>query len=324
MGVVLEYGCRHRDFITCALWNDSVGVFTAQGELVGVVTCDPDGVYVWGDAPINYEYIGYGRYDVEIDSKYLALNVIYAYETRRGKKFVFLVGKDKLISMRVGEALPDKMEEQPKTIGLYTLDGTQDKVDVPIIAGKVFGEEKYLPIAQIYGVKNPNLVERIFRFAYDRRGLFHNPKIVLKDRDFIYGHWWTSIGLFKGYDRKGNYGWHITRKDLDCPPAIVYTAGSIEEAWETLKGLLAFEGEKAPDLWLPPPPPDGYVKIRDVFAIEDEKEFTIFYERLYGEGFIEIPIPKDPEARLLASAGWDEKQKEIVEKLLPEILPQAT
>ena len=314
MGVILGYGWRHKDEVTRATWNDAIGCFTPQGELVGIVTVDPDGVWIWGeDCTTSHEYIGEGRYEVNIDSNVYALPVVYAYKTRYGKKFVFYI-RDKLISIRVGESLPDKLEAEPKTIGFLSLDGKEEEVDVPIRVADVFGKGRYISLAKIYGVKNVELAEKIFRHAYDRKGLFHEANITLSNSDFIYGSWFTPIGLFRGYDRQGRWGYHITKKKLDTPPAIVYSADTIEEAWETLRGIFALEGEVLnARLWLPPPPEPGYIRLGDLFGIETDKEFTLFYDR---DGKLrEVKIPFDEEERLFASAGWKEEEKQMLEEL---------
>ena len=314
MDVILRYTWRHKDEVSRATWNDAIGCFSPQGELLGVVTVDPDGVWVWGeDCITSHEYIGEGRYEVNIDPNVYALPVVYAYKTRYGKKFVFYVG-DKLISIRVGESLPDKLETEPKTIGLLSLDGKEEEVDVPIRVADVSGRGRYILLAKIYGVKNVGLAEKIFRHAYDRKGLFHEPYITLSNADFIYGHWFTPVGVFRGYDRQGEWGFHITRKKLDTPPAIVYTTDNIEDAWETLRGILAFEGEKLDaKLWLPPKPEPGYIYLGDLFGVETDTEFILFYDR---EGKLRrVQIPFDEERRLFASAEWTEEDKKVIEEL---------
>lgn len=316
--VVLRYGWRHKEITVCATWNDALGFFTPEGELVGVATCDPDGVYVWGrDCISSHSYIGEGRYEVEYEEGVKALPVVYAYKTRKGRKFVFCTGKDTLVSVRVGERLPDKLDEEGKLIGLLSLDGWKEKaeIDVPIAIDEVFGEEKYIPLAKIYGVRNPQIAERIFRHSYDRKGLFHEPHIILDGKDFIYGYWWTYIGLFRGYNRKGVWGYHITRSELETPPAVVYTASDIEEAWETLKGILAFQGEKLDaKLWLPPSEP-GHVLLGDLFAVEYERlgRVEIFYDRNGNLRKVEVPCNKEEE--LFASASWTEEDRRILKEL---------
>lgn len=314
MDVILRYTWRHKDEVSRATWNDAIGCFSPQGELLGVVTVDPDGVWVWGeDCITSHEYIGEGRYEVNIDPNVYALPVVFAYRTKFGKKFVFHVGKDKLISIRVGESLSDKLEEEPKTVGIFSLDGDKEEVDIPIVVSDVFGKGGYIRIAEVYGIKNDKLIERVFRFAYDRKGILHDSAVNLSDRVFVYGAWFTDYGVFRGYDRNGRWGFHITKKKLDTPPVIVYSAETIEEAWESLRGILSFDGWKLEaKLWLPPKPEPGYTYLGDIFGVETDTEFTLFYDT--EKGLRKVEIPFDEGRRLFASMEWTEEDKKVIEE----------
>ncbi len=183
--ITLGYGIRHKTFTKNARYNAAVALFESDGCLAGVITCDPNGVYIAGDIPpVYHKYIGGGVYEVEVPDSYVVRDIAYAYETKHGHKFAIPVKHlytEAFVSMKIGEYLQEKFDNEPICLYLQTSDSglvlnkkdiiVNDDIDLSL---PPCGRE----VGKVYGIKNPTVGREIYRNAY-RKGIVHKNR-----RDF--------------------------------------------------------------------------------------------------------------------------------------------
>lgn len=301
----LNYTWRQKNIVNRANENDSIAVFSPTGELIGIITCDPDGVFTEGNISIDYKYIGNAVYEVLMPNEYIAKEIVYAYKTNDGEKFLIRIKHDVIVEMEIGERITDKLVEKPKTVGYLTADGNlkREKVDIPLEFGEILEEERFLKICNVFGIKDESLIEKAVKFGIHKYRLIPNEarnvgNTILKE---------GKITLAVGYTRNGFRGYFIVRKHLDDLPVVMKTFTGPKEALESFKALVALEYGNVPDARLFQ---NGQEPI-----IETKDKLIVIYN---GDRVLEIP--KEEEYRKSVSVFWNKKEKEIASKVIDRLI----
>ncbi len=301
--VTIGYNIRHKTFLKNACFNDSLALFEPDGCFIAVVTCDPDGVYVAGDIALPpYEYVGRGVYQVEIPDEYVVRKVAYAYNTKHGRKFAIPVehrfSENVFVSMRIGEYLQDKFNDNPIHLYLQTADSgmildpekdiiVNDRIDLPL---PPYGRE----VGRVYGVRNPNITRKIYRNAY-KKWLIKEKKNTLH-----YIFYDGQFGL--KFNEFGEF--FVTYYSYNHPEIVIAKKQNVVEIIDIFNFLASLYYA---------PSDIVVVKDRDPIILKKDKWITAI--DIPQKTIVSFPI-NDSDALLFYSAEWDESQKELAEKAL--------
>jgi len=319
----MTYDIRHKNFITRARYNDSVAIFNLRGELVAVLTCDPDGVYWEGDIDYGYNYLGHGEYQVLFyDNDIIIKPVLYAYKTRHGNKFVVDISQDGnipiLVSMKIGDRIKDIVSNKPYRLGIPSIDGNAKSSDIDILVEniEIYQRLRYLHLADVYGVKNKDIALKIYKRAINNKRYEKPYDYFFMNVKWIYPYVCGTYGLVYGKDRQGNQAYHIVRiTSIYTLKSVVWTGYDIEEAVEVYKniailnGSVSFATDKI-ELLIK----DDKGDLLDLFAVS-YRDYTYLYY-VDDKGLHDVKIPHDRELLTLESLSWNEKDKEIVKEHL--------
>ena len=297
--VSISYAIRHKTFMKNARYNSAIALFEPDGCLVGIITCDPDGVYVAGDITLPpYEYVGGGVYQVEVPD-YVVRRVAYAYETRHGRKFAIPVEhrfENVFVSMRIGEYLQEKFSTEPIKLYLKTADSgmilepedtiVNDEIDLPL--SHTGGE-----VGRVYGVRNPEVAREIYRNAY-RKGLVREKGDTLSNI-FYKGKFGLQFNEFGEF--------FVTYYSHNHPEIVVAKKQNVVEIIDIFNFLVSLYYA---------PSDIVVVKDKDPMILKEGKWITVVDP---SKG-VTIQFSLEDEERLFQSANWNEEEQSLVERAL--------
>ena len=112
MKLVLSYNIRHKTLQKQLKFNKGYVVFEpVSGELIGVITADPDGVYEYPhpNFVLDYTYTGDATYEVTVNPKYLYKPIIAAVPGRNKPTLFIIQGREfrRYYVLRFGDAIEE-------------------------------------------------------------------------------------------------------------------------------------------------------------------------------------------------------------------------
>ena len=297
--VSLSYDIRHKTFMKNARFNSAIALFEPDGCLVGIITCDPDGVYVAGDITLPpHEYVGGGVYQVEVPDEYVVREIAYAYNTKHGRKFAIPVEhRFSFVSMRIGEYLQDKFNDNPIHLYLQTADSgmildpekdiiVNDRIDLPL---PPYGRE----VGRVYGVRNPDVAREIYRNAY-KKWLIKEKKNTLHDI-FYDGQFGLKFNEFDEF--------FVTYYSYNHPEIVIAKKQNVVEIIDIFNFLASLYYA---------PSDIVVVKDRDPIILKEGKWITVVEPSKRAA----IQFSLEDEERLFQSANWNEEEQSLVERAL--------